>query len=55
MKNLPKARVARLAECRIEQKAGYNQHASPSQKTDALIPFFCRSEILGHDRISQHH
>jgi hypothetical protein len=28
---LPEARVARLAECRIEQKAGYNQHASFSQ------------------------
>jgi len=25
---LPEARVARLAECRIKQKAGYNQHAS---------------------------
>jgi len=28
MKNLPEARVARLAECHKEQKAGYNQHAS---------------------------
>ncbi len=23
-------RVARLAECRLEQKAGYDQHTSPS-------------------------
>jgi integrase len=31
MRTLPKARVARLAECHNEQKAGYDQHAS--QKT----------------------
>jgi len=30
MRNLPKARVARLAECHKEQKAGYNQHTSPN-------------------------
>jgi integrase len=29
---LPEARVARLAECRIKQKAGYNQHASLSSE-----------------------
>jgi len=29
MKNLPKARVARLVECHKKQKAGYNQHAIP--------------------------
>jgi hypothetical protein len=28
MKNLPEARVARLAECHKKQKAGYGQHAS---------------------------
>ena len=28
MRNLPEARVARLAECHTGQKAGYNQHAS---------------------------
>ncbi len=28
MKPLPEARVARLAECHIEQKVGYGQHAS---------------------------
>jgi integrase/recombinase XerD len=28
MRNLPKARVARLVECHKKQKAGYNQHAS---------------------------
>ena len=30
MKNLPEARVARLAECHNEQKAGYDQHTSPN-------------------------
>ena len=30
MRNLPEARVARLAECHKEQKAGYGQHTSPS-------------------------
>jgi integrase len=30
MKNLPEARVARLAECHKKQKAGYGQHASPN-------------------------
>jgi len=29
MKFLPEARVARLAGCRLKQKAGYGQHASP--------------------------
>ena len=29
MKFLPETRVARLAGCRLEQKAGYSQHASP--------------------------
>ena len=29
MKFLPEARVARLAECHLKQKAGYSQHASP--------------------------
>jgi hypothetical protein len=29
MRNLPEARVARLAECHKKQKAGYNQHTSP--------------------------
>jgi hypothetical protein len=29
MKNLPEARVARLAECHKKQKAGYGQHTSP--------------------------
>jgi hypothetical protein len=28
VKNLPEARVARLAECHKEQKAGYDQHTS---------------------------
>ena len=32
MRNLPKARVARLAECHRQQKAGYNQHTSPKVK-----------------------
>jgi len=33
MRILPKAQVARLARCHIEQKAGYGQHASPQRKT----------------------
>jgi len=33
---LPEARVARLAECRIKQKAGYNQHASLSSEPALL-------------------
>jgi hypothetical protein len=31
MKSLPEARVARLAECHKEQKAGYDQHTSPHE------------------------
>ena len=37
MKTLPKARVARLAECHIKQKAGYDQHTSPIQPHTALF------------------
>jgi hypothetical protein len=38
VKNLPEARVARLAECHKKQKAGYNQHASPSSLNTTSIP-----------------
>jgi len=37
MKNLPEARVARLAECHKKQKAGYGQHASPVHLYTALF------------------
>jgi len=37
MRFLPEARVARLAECRIEQKAGYDQHTSPFLPNADLI------------------
>ena len=33
MMNLPKAWVARLAECHKKQKAGYNQDASPTSNS----------------------
>jgi integrase len=33
MRSLPKARVARLAECHKKQKAGYDQDASPNNAT----------------------
>ena len=33
---LPEARVARLVECHIEQKAGYCQHASLRQNPPSL-------------------
>ena len=36
MKNLPEARVARLAECHKKQKAGYGQHASLNLNTPSL-------------------
>ena len=36
MRNLPEARVARLAECHTGQKAGYNHHASPFTETHAV-------------------
>jgi integrase len=36
VRNLPEARVARLAECHTGQKAGYNHHASPFTVTHAV-------------------
>jgi hypothetical protein len=36
VRNLPEARVARLAECHTGQKAGYNHHASPFTETHAV-------------------
>jgi hypothetical protein len=38
MKNLPEARVARLAECHKKQKAGYGHHASPTLNSNITIP-----------------
>ncbi len=39
MKSLPEVRVARLAECHSEQKAGYDQHTSPSPLNCSLLVF----------------
>ena len=36
---LPEARVARLAECHNEQKAGYNQHASLYNCNHAFLTY----------------
>jgi len=36
MRNLPKARVARLVECHSEQKAGYNQLTMPTTVTHSF-------------------
>ncbi len=41
MTSLPEVRVARLAECHLEQKAGYCQHASLNLNTPSL-----QNEIL---------
>jgi len=57
MRNLPKARVARLVECHIEQKAGYNQHTSPHQNPpsfDGTIPQFimyCQKQAMAEATI----
>jgi hypothetical protein len=37
MRNLPKARVARLVECHKKQKAGYNQRTSPNLRNTTPI------------------
>jgi hypothetical protein len=52
MKNLPEARVARLAECHKKQKAGYDQHASPfnqhtSLQNGKLIEFMLHCQKSG--------
>jgi len=46
VKNLPEARVARLAECHKKQKAGYNQHASLNFPNTALNSTELRPKIL---------
>ena len=43
MKFLPETRVARLAGCRLEQKAGYSQHASPY---NCSLPSKDREDII---------
>ncbi len=58
MRNLPEARVARLAECHKKQKAGYGQHASPqgepaSSQNGKLVEFIihCEKQALAEPTI----
>ena len=43
-------RVARLAECRLEQKAGYDQLTMPTQVTHAVLPLLAKLKKDGKSK-----